>query len=213
MKNDNIIKFYMYANKLKYLIRKGWLYVEIRKDRIESVAEHIYGCLMLAIAIDSEYNLNLDMYKVLKMISLHEIEEIIMDDITLVNRKKDNITKEYKLEYGKKCVHEVVKDLTDANDIEKLLDEFNERKTKEACFCYYIDKIECDFQAKIYDLEGYFDYDNAYEDSKYYGDRKDDIRKKAKNASDFFIEYDRPKYDNDEIFKKLLEDIKNIKEV
>ena len=163
---------------------------------------------MLAIAIDSEYDLNLDMYKVLKMILLHELEEIFMTDITIVN----SMSKEEKIELGKKCVYEVAKRLTSANEIEKLLDEFNERKTKEACFCYHIDKIECDFQAKLYDLEGYFDYDKAYDDSKYYGYRKDEIREKVKTASDFWIEYDKSKY-GDELFKNLLDDIKNIKEL
>lgn len=75
--NDSIINFYIIANQLKEKIRTGWQEIEVSSQRLESVAEHIYGCLMLAIAIDSEYKLNLDMYKVLKMISLHELEETI----------------------------------------------------------------------------------------------------------------------------------------
>ena len=62
------------------------------KERLESVAEHIYGCLILAIAINSEYKLNLDMYKVLKMLTLHELEEVLMGDLTI----RANITKEQK---------------------------------------------------------------------------------------------------------------------
>ena len=57
---------------------------------------------MLAIAIDSEYRLNLDMYKVLKMIALHELEETIMKDFTI----RDNISKAEKKKLGKKCVLE-----------------------------------------------------------------------------------------------------------
>ena len=38
----------------------------------------------------------------------------------------------------------------------------------------------------------------------------DEIDSKSNTASDFWIEYDRPKYDNDDIFKTLIEDIKNI---
>ena len=72
----------MLTNRLKNKIRTGWMEVNISADRLESVAEHIYGCLMLAIAIDSEYELNLDMYKVLKMLSLHELEETIIKDYT-----------------------------------------------------------------------------------------------------------------------------------
>ncbi len=206
-KNNNIINFYLLANKLKEKVRQGWIEMNISKERLESVAEHIYGCLNLAIAIDSEYKLDLDMYKVLKMLTLHEIEEILMGDLTIRSITPiDN-----KIEFGKKCVHEVVKDLIDAKEIEKLLDEFNAKETKESIFCYHIDKIECDFQAKIYDLQGAFSYERAREDLPFYGARADEIDKKSKTASDFWIEYDRPKYDDDEIFKNLISDIKNIK--
>ncbi len=208
-KNSNIINFYLFANKLKEKVRNGWIEMSINKERLESVAEHIYGCLVLAIGIDSEYKLNLDMYKVLKMLTLHELEEILMGDLTIRSiTPVDN-----KVELGKKCVHGVVKGLIKAKEIESLLDEFNERKTKESIFCYHIDKIECDFQAKVYDLQGAFSYEKAREDLPFYGNRADEIDSKSKTASDFWIEYDRPKYDNDEIFKTLIEDIKNIEEL
>ena len=73
--NDNIINFYLLTNKLKEKIRTGWMQIGITSDRLESVAEHIYGCLMLAISIDSEYKLDLDMYKVLKngIVKTHDL--------------------------------------------------------------------------------------------------------------------------------------------
>ena len=37
--------------------------------------------------------------------------------------------------------------------IEKLILEFDERKTKEVLFAYYCDKFECDLQCKLYDEE------------------------------------------------------------
>ena len=95
-------------------------------------------------------------------------------------------------------------------EIEQLLDEFNEHKTKESIFSYMIDKIECDFQAKMYDLEGVMDYDKTREDLKYYGDRAEYIDEHSKCASDFWIEYDKPKYDNEPIFKELICDIQKI---
>ena len=204
--NQNIIRFYMLANILKNKLRTGWLEIGIEKNRVESVSEHIYGCLILAISIDSEYKLDLDMLKVLKMLILHETEEILMPDYTL----RSNITKEEKLSLGKKYVKEVVSGLIKEKEIEQLLDEFNEHKTKESIFSYMIDKIEYDFQAKMYDLEGVMDYDKTREDLKYYGNRADDIDKHSKTSSDFWIEYDKPKYDNDPIFKSLINDIQNI---
>lgn len=204
--NNNIIRFYVLANTLKQKIRSGWLEIGIEKERIESVAEHIYGTLILAIAIDSEKSLNLDMYRVLKMLILHETEEIIMPDYTV----RSSITPEQKIELGKEFVNYVTRGLFRQEEIETLLNEFNERKTSEAKFCYMIDKIECDFQAKLYDLEGVMDYDKTREDLKYYGDRADEIDQKSKDASDFWIEFDKPKYQNDEIFMELIDDIQKV---
>lgn len=204
--NDNIIRFYMLANTLKSKIRTGWLEIGIEKERIESIAEHIYGTLILAIAIDSEKSLNLDMYKVLKMLILHETEEIIMPDYTV----RASITPEQKKELGKKCVNHVTLGLFKKEEIEALLNEFNDRKTPEAKFCYMIDKIEYDFQAKMYDLEGVMNYDKTREDLKYYGDRADEIDRNSKEASDFWIEFDKPKYQNDDIFRELIDDIQKV---
>ena len=41
MQEEKIIEFYILCNRLKYLIRTGWLDVKIQQDRLESVAEHI----------------------------------------------------------------------------------------------------------------------------------------------------------------------------
>ena len=206
MKNDNIIRFYMLATTLKNKLRTGWLEIGIEKDRTESDAEHIYGTLILALAIESEYKLDLDIYKVLKMLVLHELEEIFMPDYTV----RSNITPEQKKELGKKCVHKATLGLFKQKEIEDLLNEFNDRKTNEAKFCYMIDKIECDFQAKMYDLEEVMDYDKTREDLKYYGDRADEIDRNSKVASDFWIEFDKPKYEDDNIFKSLINDIQKI---
>ncbi len=204
--NNNIIDFYMFTNILKNKLRTGWVEIEISKERKESIAEHIYGTLMLAIAIDSEYKLDIDMLKVLKMLSLHELEEILMPDYTI----RSNITIDEKRKNGKKSVEKVVDGLIKKEDIINLLDEFNERESKEAKFCYLIDKIECDFQAKLYDLEGVMDFEKSKEDLEYYGDRKDEINNNSKCASDFWIEYDRVRYQDNKIFKSLIDDIKNI---
>lgn len=208
-KENNIIRFYMIATQLKYKIRTGYIEVGIEKERLESVAEHIYGCLILAISISSEYDLDLDMYKVLKMITLHELEECLMPDYTV----RSNTTPEEKILKGKECVHNAVKGLYAAGEIEELLDEFNAHKTKESIFCYHIDKIECDFQAKMYDLEGVMSYEKAREDLPFYGDRADEIDRKSKTASDFWIEYDRPKYKDDPIFEELLNEMQKKKEL
>ena len=55
------------------------------------------------------------------------------------------------------------------------------------------------------------DFNETRKDLKYYGEKAEEIDRLAKNASDFWIEFDKPKYDDDIIFKKLIEKIQNMK--
>lgn len=206
-KAKRIIDFYLYVNKLKYKIRTGFVEIGITKERLESVAEHIYGCLMLSIAVDSEYNLNIDMYKVLKMLTIHELDEVLKPDFTL----RSGITKEEKIKIGVESVNAVASTLSSGDELISLVNEFNEGKTKEAKFCYLIDKMECDMQAKVYDLDGNFLIEKAKEDLVYYGSSAKKIEKNAKTASDYWILYDKPKFKNDKIFKLLCDELLKIK--
>ncbi len=205
-KAKRIIDFYLYVNKLKYKIRTGFVEIGITKERLESVAEHIYGCLMLSIAVDSEYDLNIDMYKVLKMLTIHELDEVLKPDFTL----RSGITKEEKIKIGVESVNIVASTLSSRDELISLVNEFNEGKTKEAKFCYLIDKMECDIQAKIYDLDGNFLIEKAKEDLIYYGSSAKKIEKNAKTASDYWILYDKPKFKNDKIFKLLCDELLKI---
>ena len=81
-KEENVINYYMLCNKLKNTIRKGWINWNIKAERVESVAEHIYGTLMLALAMKSEFEYDLDINKVLYMLAIHELGEIIIGDLT-----------------------------------------------------------------------------------------------------------------------------------
>ena len=40
-----------------------------------------------------------------------------------------------------------------------------------------------------------------------------EIKSKSKTASDFWIEYDKPRFEENEIFKDLINEIQNIKEL
>ena len=57
------LRFYLLANELKDKLRSGWIQWNIDRERVESIAEHIYGTCILAIAIDSEFDLNVDLHK------------------------------------------------------------------------------------------------------------------------------------------------------
>ena len=72
----NAMIFYSLCSKLKDTIRKGPLTWNANRERIESVAEHIYGVQMLAIAIYYQFEYKLDLNKVIYMLAIHELEEI-----------------------------------------------------------------------------------------------------------------------------------------
>ena len=79
-KEENVIRYYVLCNKLKNVIRTGWKDWHVDRERIESVAEHIFGVQMLAIAMNSEYEYNVDISKVIMMLAVHELEEILIGD-------------------------------------------------------------------------------------------------------------------------------------
>lgn len=211
MKEKNILKFYLLATTLKEKVRSGLILWKVNKERLESVAEHIYGTCILAISIDSEYELDINLDKVLKMLVLHELEEVIIGDLTPF----DNVTREEKLKSGKEAVSKILKDLVKKEEYELLLDEFNAHITNESIFAYMCDKLECDIWIKLYEDLG---YNNIQEKNlKPLENRK--IKELMNNGSntiaDIFIEYDKDIYKDNEIFLNILDYVKknNLKDL
>ena len=40
---SKVVNFYVQCSKLKRIVRTGWLNWNVQGERVESVAEHIYG--------------------------------------------------------------------------------------------------------------------------------------------------------------------------
>jgi len=108
MKEKNVLQFYVLCNRLKHLIRSGWIAWNVKKERVESVAEHIYSTQMLAIAMYSEFNYDIDLEKVLKMLAIHELEETIIGDFTPFQ-----LDQEKKQEMGHKAILKALQPLSD----------------------------------------------------------------------------------------------------
>lgn len=147
-----MINYYVLCNKLKNVIRTGWKDWNVQSDRIESVAEHIFGVQMLALAMYSEYQYDIDIMKVIFMLAVHELGETVIGDLT-----QFQISKEDKEKIEHEAVHKILLGLLDGEQIEKLFLEFDSHSTKEAMFAYQCDKLECDLQSKLYDEEGCVD--------------------------------------------------------
>ena len=198
------INFYVLCNKLKDTIRTGWGIWNIKRDRVESVADHIYGTQMLAIAIYYQFNYDLDLKKILYMLAIHELEEIVIGDLTYFQISSEDKEKE-----GMKACEDILKDILGKNEILALVSEFNKKETKEARFAYHCDKLECDFQVKLYDQEGCFNL-NAQENNPIINDPQ--VKERLDNAgclSGAWVEYDKSKYSDDPIFLAIANYLKD----
>ncbi len=186
----NILDTYYDLTKLKDKKRQGWLYWNVSADRIESIAEHIFGAQQLAWLIYSEANLDLDIYKVISMLSLHETEEITIGDITPF----DKVTPEEKIVRGHKAVEETLSKLSKKDVMIDLIKEFDIHETKEGKFAFLCDKLECDLQAKKYYEKGYVNIELSTDIVKDNEITKSYEAKGITDVGEIFLRNDEGKY-------------------
>ncbi len=158
---------------------------------------------MLAIALDSEFETNLDMGKVTMMLALHEIGEAIIGDITPF----DKCTPEEKMRREHLAWEKVLGDLVKAEEYRSLLLEFDERKTKEAIFAGRCDKMDADLMSKIYLDTGCHKPLDKQQNNQTFKSEKvlQMVKDGAKNAFDIWYQWDRPKYVDDPNFLALID--------
>lgn len=202
-KIETAIKYYKLCTKLKDTIRTGPVVWNAKRERIESVAEHIYGVQMLALSIYYQFEYKLDIMKVIYMLAIHELEEIEIGDLAFFET-----TREEKLVKGKEATDYILKDFLGKDEISTLLDEYNERKTEEAKFAYHCDKLECDIQMKLYDQEGCFDLNNQPNNPIINDSSVKKVLDSEKNISNAWIEFDRTKYEDDKNFIEIIDYLK-----
>lgn len=196
-KEEKVINFYVICNRLKNVIRTGWKDWQVKKERIESVAEHIYGTQMLALAVYSEYNYNIDIVRVIYMLAVHELGETIIGDYNPFD-----ISKEEKIKIEHEAIHNILKKLSKGIDIENLLLEFDENNTPEAKFAYMCDKMECDIQCKLYDEAGCVDVNNPNVFNNL-NETEQSLVKAGQKWSELWLNYDQEHCGYDENFTAL----------
>ena len=196
-REEKVINFYVICNRLKSVIRTGWKDWQVKKERIESVAEHIYGTQMLALAVYSEYNYNIDIVRVIYMLAVHELGETIIGDYNPFD-----ISKEEKIKIEHEAIHNILKKLSKGIDIENLLLEFDENNTPEAKFAYMCDKMECDIQCKLYDEAGCVDVNNPSVFNNL-NEAEQSLVKAGQKWSELWLNYDQEHCGYDENFTAL----------
>ena len=104
----------------------------------------------------------------------------------------------------KKAVKDIIKNLNIKEDIDKIIDEFDKKITKEALFAHHIDKVECDLQCKLYDEEQCVDL-NKQEGNTTYNYKE--VQKNIINGdswSKMWLNFDKKRYNYDENFISIL---------
>lgn len=203
-KAESVVKYYVLCNKLKDVVRTGWKDWNVSRDRVESVAEHTYGVQMLAIAMKSQYEYDIDLEKVILMLAVHELEEIYIGDLTLFQ-----ISKEEKARLGHEAVAKVLDGILDKEQISNIILEFDARITKEAVFAYHCDKLECDLQSKLYDEEGCVDLNNQEGNKTFYDDKVKKLLEKEKSWSGMWLQFGQDRYNYDDNFLEVSNYAKN----
>ena len=210
---ENVLRYYVLCNKLKDTIRTGWQDWNVKRERVESVAEHIFGVQMFAIAMQSEYQYDIDIFKVIYMLAVHELEEIYIGDLT-----QFQISGNEKAQIGHEAVSRLLSGLLDKNKIENLVFEFDRRQTREAQFAYQCDKLECDLQCRLYDSEKCVSLKQQENNSSFHDPRVQELLKNNASWSEMWLMFGQESYNYDENFRSvsnyaLNHNIKNLSKI
>lgn len=197
-KEENVLRYYVLCNRLKDVIRTGWNNWNVQRDRVESVAEHIFGVQMLAIAMKSEYEYDIDIMKVIFMLAIHELGETVIGDLT-----QFEISKEEKEKIEHAAVHDILGGLVDGKQIENLFLEFDAHETKEAMFAYQCDKLECDLQCKLYDEESCVNLSKQDNNETFRDPKVQELLKEGGTWSGMWLRFGQQVYPYDDNFRSV----------
>lgn len=201
---NNVFDFYTTHSILKEKERTGWQKWNV-SGRRESVLEHVSSAQALAWALYSEFELELDIFKVIAMLSIHEEGESIIGDIT----RYDGDAVLSKPEREKAAVDSICKKLKRGNIIVSLFDEFEAKETDEAKFAFLCDKLDCDLQAKLYSKNQRCSINTATYEMVNHEEIQKIISQGAKTVWDVFWEADKHYY-ADTFLEELFSVLKNL---
>lgn len=199
-------EYYKDYMKLLTKTRSGHNYWNVNGYR-ECVSEHIFATVCLANIINHYYDLDIDINRISAMLALHETEEVIMGDLTDFDCDIN-----HKISYGKKCRNDMFDKLSNSDYFKELIDEFDNRETKEAKFAYLCDKLEYLLQVKVYEERGMYNFNDIPKNVVTNSESVINIiNNGASSVFDVHYEYDKNKFSDNDIFYGILEDAKNNK--
>ncbi|MDQ0352284.1 putative hydrolase of HD superfamily [Alkalibacillus filiformis] len=140
----NVLEVIHLAEKLKGEMRHSWL----SNGRRESVAEHTWRLSLMAILIEPFLERKVNMLKLLKMITIHDLVEIEAGDIPAFDTLTNEEVKAAKAHQEQKAIESFRTKLNHklGEEVEQLWYEFEEKETYEAKVANALDKLEAQIQ-------------------------------------------------------------------
>jgi putative hydrolase of HD superfamily len=136
-KPQNLLNFFREAEKLKTVLRHSYL----STGRQESVAEHAWMMLLLAMTLMSKIERPLNQAKVLRMIVIHDLAEAVTRDVPVWEGVKDRAKK---IEHERSAMEKMLASLDSQTQHEfmTLWEEYETRESFEARFVKALDTLD-----------------------------------------------------------------------
>lgn len=130
------IQFILEIDKLKSILRRSYL---LNQERHENSAEHSWHLAMMAILLHEYANEKVDLLHVLKMVLVHDLVEIDAGDTYCYDEDANSDKTEREQKAADRLFAILPEDQRD--ELHKLWEEFEERKTPEAKFANALDRM------------------------------------------------------------------------
>lgn len=131
------MQFIREIEKLKIVYRQNGT---IGNKRQENSAEHSWHIAIMAFVLAEYFPKKVDIFKVVKMLLVHDIVEVYAGDTFLYDEKKRDDAKEIEKKAAKKIFSLLPEE--QAEDFFKTWLEFEENKTNEAEFAKILDNLQ-----------------------------------------------------------------------
>ncbi len=132
------LSFILEADKLKQVLRQTYT---TTKDRHENSSEHSWHIALMAIILHEHSNYSdINLFKVVKMLLIHDIVEIDAGDTFLYDTQAQKTKLENETKAAKRIFNLLPKD--QAADLQNLWREFEDNKTPTAQFANALDRLQ-----------------------------------------------------------------------
>lgn len=154
---EDVTKYFFEIGHLKDTTRSGWTQIGIQTP--ESVAQHTYRAAIIGYVLASLTGA--DPAKTTLMCLFHDTAETRILDLHWTAKRYINVK-----EAEQRALSEQLSRLPQfiANSIAALVEEYEERSTREGLLAREADLLECIFQAREYQVRGYIEAERWIEE-------------------------------------------------